>query len=373
SERRQGASALVTERMFTASRCRSRAGGEGGLGGGVRPGGASHCRNTSLSQPGRQIENIDACLSFLAAKGVNIQGLSSEEIRNAPGRPPPPEPAEQCPGPAQPLYAWDCCPRSPDSSTGRDAVQPSLTRVSTAGGDIPTRGSVSAAGNRRSQGFSDKTKANLNKAHRSPSALNEGQCAVQFQGLAQGCTGWVISDHQLLHQHPRCYLRPDSSPSSSSSSSSSTAIPQPNSNSKPWRSKSVSSKHISTSSSSISTAASAMQSAKQDKDSSCKADAPPKVVAQKSMLEKLKLFNSKGSSKSRLRLQWSSGAVGEVRNCLQHRPPGGSRWQRPARNERDQQRDGLRSSSISSSNCLHNRQQPQNGPEGSPSALSAEL
>lgn len=25
-----------------------------------------------------QIENIDACLSFLAAKGVNIQGLSSE-------------------------------------------------------------------------------------------------------------------------------------------------------------------------------------------------------------------------------------------------------------------------------------------------------
>lgn len=37
------------------SRCRSRAGGEGGLGGGVRPGGASHCRNTSLSQPGRQV------------------------------------------------------------------------------------------------------------------------------------------------------------------------------------------------------------------------------------------------------------------------------------------------------------------------------
>lgn len=25
-----------------------------------------------------QIENIDACLSFLAAKGVNIQGLSAE-------------------------------------------------------------------------------------------------------------------------------------------------------------------------------------------------------------------------------------------------------------------------------------------------------
>uniref|UniRef100_A0A8C5TC89 Calponin-homology (CH) domain-containing protein n=1 Tax=Malurus cyaneus samueli TaxID=2593467 RepID=A0A8C5TC89_9PASS len=30
----------------------------------------------------QMIENIDACLSFLAAKGINIQGLSAEEIRN---------------------------------------------------------------------------------------------------------------------------------------------------------------------------------------------------------------------------------------------------------------------------------------------------
>lgn len=58
----------------------------------------------------------------------------------------------------------------------------------------------------------------------------------------------------------------------------------------------MSSKHISPSPSSTST--SAMQSVKQEKDASCKAEAPPKVAAQKSMLEKLKLFNSKGSSKS---------------------------------------------------------------------------
>uniref|UniRef100_A0A674MDX6 Neuron navigator 3 n=1 Tax=Takifugu rubripes TaxID=31033 RepID=A0A674MDX6_TAKRU len=37
----------------------------------------SHCR---LSP--RQIENVDACLSFLDARGVNVQGLSAEEIRN---------------------------------------------------------------------------------------------------------------------------------------------------------------------------------------------------------------------------------------------------------------------------------------------------
>lgn len=53
-----------------------------------------------------------------------------------------------------------------------------------------------------------------------------------------------------------------------------------------------------------------MQSIKQEKDTSCKAapasEAPPKVVAQKSMLEKLKLFNSKGGSKS----STSSNGVG---------------------------------------------------------------
>ncbi|XP_074521803.1 neuron navigator 2 isoform X8 [Halichoeres trimaculatus] len=88
-----------------------------------------------------------------------------------------------------------------------------------------------------------------------------------------------------------------------SSSSSSTAIPQPNSNSKPWRSKSTSSKNTSSPSTSTSSSnASAMQSVKQGKDSTGKAgvegEAPPKAVAQKSMLEKLKLFNSKGGSKS---------------------------------------------------------------------------
>ena len=53
-----------------------------------------------------------------------------------------------------------------------------------------------------------------------------------------------------------------------------------------------------------------MQSVKQEKDTSCKTavatEAPPKVVAQKSMLEKLKLFNSKGGSKS----STSSNGVG---------------------------------------------------------------
>ncbi|CAB1339665.1 unnamed protein product [Coregonus sp. 'balchen'] len=82
-------------------------------------------------------------------------------------------------------------------------------------------------------------------------------------------------------------------PPSSCSSTSSSAIPHPNSSSKPWRSKSGSSKH---------TSSSAMLSVKQEKDTSSKASSsteqPPKVIQQKSMLEKFKLFNSKGGSKS---------------------------------------------------------------------------
>lgn len=110
-----------------------------------------------------------------------------------------------------------------------------------------------------------------------------------------------------------------SSSSASISSSSSSAIPQPSSASKPWRTKSLSSsKHTATSTTS-------MLSAKQDSPAMTtittttaagtttitahantngaskqtpSVEAPAKAATQKSMLEKLKLFNSKGGSKS---------------------------------------------------------------------------
>ncbi|KAG7242672.1 hypothetical protein INR49_020045, partial [Caranx melampygus] len=283
----------------------------------------------------QMIENIDACLSFLAAKGVNIQGLSAEE------RTPPPEPAEQCPGPAQPLSAWDSCPHSPESSTGRDAVQSKLlkfslgqkktsrlpgptARVSTAGGDIPPRGSVSAAGNRRSQGFSDKTKANshLNK---DSSEGTTSQPSVMTEHAPSSAV--TVSSSTSIPAATSALIPPSSS--SSPPPSSSTAIPQPNGNSKPWRSKSMSSKHAtSPSPSSTSTPSSAMQSVKQEKDASSKAapatEAPSKAVTQKSMLEKLKLFNSKGGSKSSTSSSSSSsnGVVTQNDNGAPTRHPG---------------------------------------------------
>ncbi|KAJ8007292.1 hypothetical protein DPEC_G00116020 [Dallia pectoralis] len=38
--------------------------------------------NGSPRSQSQMTENVDACLSFLDARGVNVQGLSSEEIRN---------------------------------------------------------------------------------------------------------------------------------------------------------------------------------------------------------------------------------------------------------------------------------------------------
>lgn len=75
-----------------------------------------------------------------------------------------------------------------------------------------------------------------------------------------------------------------------------SSIPPPNcatsssatpSASKPWRSKSLSAKH---------TATSSLVTVKQPPSASL--EVPPKVIAQKSMLEKLKLFNSKPSFRS---------------------------------------------------------------------------
>lgn len=65
-----------------------------------------------------------------------------------------------------------------------------------------------------------------------------------------------------------------------------------------------------------------MQSVKQEKDASCKAalaSEPPKVVTQKSMLEKLKLFNSKGGSKSS---SSSNGISAQTDNAAPARQPG---------------------------------------------------
>lgn len=98
---------------------------------------------------------------------------------------------------------------------------------------------------------------------------------------------------------------------------SSSSIPQPNAgnSSKPWRSKSLNVKHSATSS---------MLSVKQDPPTrqpvAPPLEVPPKVITQKSMLEKLKLFNSKGTSKAAGVL--TDSLTGKEMEAMEVRPTG---------------------------------------------------
>ncbi|XP_058858505.1 neuron navigator 2 isoform X4 [Acipenser ruthenus] len=297
----------------------------------------------------QMIENIDACLSFLAAKGVNIQGLSAEEIRNGnlkailglffslsrykqqqqtqaaqkqpshqqqqlhhqhqsqTGHPqhgqaaPHHQPPAQCqPHPQATLQQQKAQAEMQSSIPSKDSSQSKLlrftlgpkkssrlpgpsTRMSAAGSETKTRGSVSA-NNRRSQSFNncDKSKP----AHLPPASSQEKEPADSTATQQPGMNENVQSSAPISNSSSTSTI-------SSSSTTTSSAIPQPNSANKPWRSKSLSAKH---------TATSSMLSVKQPSQ-----EAPPKPPVeaakttpngQKSMLEKLKLFNTKGGSKT---------------------------------------------------------------------------
>uniref|UniRef100_A0A8C7HLX6 Neuron navigator 2 n=1 Tax=Oncorhynchus kisutch TaxID=8019 RepID=A0A8C7HLX6_ONCKI len=230
----------------------------------------------------QMIENIDTCLGFLAARGVNIQGLCAEEIRNGnlktilglffslsrykqqqqqqkvlkqqashqpkhstqPGHTPHRSPAHSSTAPehkaASDIHYFRVAHRLPGPTT----------RVSAPGSEGKHCGASNS--NRRSQSFNHHDMPNTTASEHglSPGPIN-------------GC--------------------------------SSSSNPQPNAgnSSKPWRSKSLNTKHSTTSS---------MLSVKQDPPTRQPAATPlevlPKVIAQKSMLEKFKLFNSKGGSKA---------------------------------------------------------------------------
>ncbi|XP_043826055.1 neuron navigator 2 isoform X6 [Dromiciops gliroides] len=297
----------------------------------------------------QMIENIDACLNFLAAKGINIQGLSAEEIRNGnlkailglffslsrykqqqqqpqkqhhSSQPAPAAvvsqlatPPYQCqvggPQPQQqvPATPQSQCPPHPPASHQQAKVQPEMqssassrdpsqsklirftlgqkkisrlpgptARVSAAGSEAKTRGSVSA-NNRRSQSFNNYDKS---KPVNSPPLPPNNE-----QEPSESPT----SSHPGMNENGPASFQSSSSPPSIHCNNSS-AIPQPGSAAKPWRSKSLSAKH---------TATSSMLSVKQPVPETPRP--PPENIKpapnnQKSMLEKLKLFNSKGGSKT---------------------------------------------------------------------------
>ncbi|XP_040351571.1 neuron navigator 2 isoform X7 [Herpailurus yagouaroundi] len=297
----------------------------------------------------QMIENIDACLNFLAAKGINIQGLSAEEIRNgnlkailglffslsrykqqqqqpqkqhlpaplppaasqaagapsqcqagtlqqqvpatpqAPGQPLQPAPHQQSKAPAE----MQSSASSKDSSQSKiirftlgqkkiSRLPGPTARVSTAGSEAKTRGGSATANNRRSQSFNnyDKSKPVTSPLPPPPPSSHEKEPLAS-----------PASSHPGMSENAPVPLESGSSPSPANSGTSS-AIPQPGAASKPWRSKSVSVKHSATPS---------MLSVKQPVPEAPRPSPEamkPAPNSQRSMLEKLKLFNSKGGSKA---------------------------------------------------------------------------
>nr|XP_024110720.2 neuron navigator 2 isoform X3 [Pongo abelii] len=280
----------------------------------------------------QMIENIDACLNFLAAKGINIQGLSAEEIRNgnlkailglffslsrykqqqqqpqkqhlssplppavsqvagAPSQCQAGTPQQQVPATPQAL----CQPHQPaphQQSKAQAEMQSRLpgptARVSAAGSEAKTRGGSTTANNRRSQSFNnyDKSKP-VTSPPPPPSSHEKGLLSsVSAEPLASSA-----SSHPGMSDNAPASLESGSS-STPTNCSTSSAIPQPGTATKPWRSKSLSVKH------------SATVSMLSVKPPGPEAPRPtpeamkPAPNSQKSMLEKLKLFNSKGGSKA---------------------------------------------------------------------------
>ncbi|XP_065793313.1 neuron navigator 2 isoform X1 [Muntiacus reevesi] len=298
----------------------------------------------------QMIENIDACLNFLAAKGINIQGLSAEEIRNGnlkailglffslsrykqqqQQQPPPQKPhlpsplppagsqaagaPSQCQaGPPQqqvpatpqaPCQPHQPAPHQPSkaqaemqsSASSKDSSQSKIirftlgqkkisrlpgptARVSAAGSEAKTRGGSATANNRRSQSFNNYDKSKPVTSPPPPSSSHEKEPLAS-----------PASSHPAMSEDAPAALEGGGGCGPASCGASS-AIPQPGSASKPWRSKSVSVKH---------SAAAAALSAKPPTPEPPR-PAPealkPAPNNQRSMLEKLKLFNSKGASKA---------------------------------------------------------------------------
>ncbi|XP_063527151.1 neuron navigator 2 isoform X3 [Pongo pygmaeus] len=295
----------------------------------------------------QMIENIDACLNFLAAKGINIQGLSAEEIRNgnlkailglffslsrykqqqqqpqkqhlssplppavsqvagAPSQCQAGTPQQQVPATPQAL----CQPHQPaphqqskaqaemqSSASSKDSSQSKIirftlgqkkisrlpgptARVSAAGSEAKTRGGSTTANNRRSQSFNNYDKSKPVTSPPPPPSSHEKE------PLASSA-----SSHPGMSDNAPASLESGSS-STPTNCSTSSAIPQPGTATKPWRSKSLSVKH------------SATVSMLSVKPPGPEAPRPtpeamkPAPNSQKSMLEKLKLFNSKGGSKA---------------------------------------------------------------------------
>uniref|UniRef100_A0A673IMV5 Neuron navigator 2-like n=1 Tax=Sinocyclocheilus rhinocerous TaxID=307959 RepID=A0A673IMV5_9TELE len=254
----------------------------------------------------KQIENIDACLGFLAAKGVNIKGLCAEEIRNgnlkailglfftlsrfrqqqqqtlkqthrcaSPGLPPHTPPcSSSCASPIHQHYTSSPCAQKPQTDLQSRYYSPAHILDSFfIDIDSIAAGLVS----------NQKKAVRLSVAQKKNSRCAFHVSVSHYILFTSPCPPIILLHHKKATPSPIMvdHGRISSSIPPPSCTSTTTTT------SKPWRSKSLSAKH---------TATSSMVTVKQPPPDSL--EVPPKVIAQKSMLEKLKLFNSKTGSRT---------------------------------------------------------------------------
>uniref|UniRef100_A0A8B9BE34 Neuron navigator 3 n=1 Tax=Anser brachyrhynchus TaxID=132585 RepID=A0A8B9BE34_9AVES len=269
----------------------------------------------------QMIENVDVCLSFLAARGVNVQGLSAEEIRNGNLKAilglffslsrykqqqhhqqqyyqSLVELQQQVPSPSAESSQSKTHQDMQSSLTARYATQsnhsgiatsqkktsrlPGPSRVPAAGSSTKVQGASNL--NRRSQSFNSIDK------NKPPQYANGNEKADSPKGPhpSAGMNGNV--------QHP-----------TSTGQQQVSAIPSPSA-SKPWRSKSMNVKHSATSTmlsvKQPSPATSPTPSSDRLKPPPSEGMKPPSS-GQKSMLEKFKLVNARTALRPPLSL--SSG------------------------------------------------------------------
>uniref|UniRef100_A0A8C4IYL2 Neuron navigator 3 n=1 Tax=Dromaius novaehollandiae TaxID=8790 RepID=A0A8C4IYL2_DRONO len=268
----------------------------------------------------QMIENVDVCLSFLAARGVNVQGLSAEEIRNGNLKAilglffslsrykqqqhhqqqyyqSLVELQQQVPSPPAEISQSKTHQDMQSSLTARYATQSNHSGIATSQkktSRLPGPSRVPAAGSStKVQGAS-----NLNRRSQSFNSIDKNKPPQYANGNEKDSP---------KGPHPSAGMNGNVQHPASSGQQQVSAIPSPSA-SKPWRSKSMNVKHSATSTmlsvKQPSPATSPTPSSDRLKPPPSEGVKPPSS-GQKSMLEKFKLVNARTALRPPLSL--SSG------------------------------------------------------------------
>ncbi|XP_069908759.1 neuron navigator 3 isoform X6 [Oryctolagus cuniculus] len=240
----------------------------------------------------QMIENVDVCLSFLAARGVNVQGLSAEEIRNGNlkailglffslSR------YKQQQHHQQQYYQslvglqQRVAPSSAPSETSQAKTQQDMQSRLPGPSRVPAASSSSSSSSSKGQGAS-----NLNRRSQSFNSIDKNKPPNYANGNEKDSS---------KGPQPSSGVNGNMQPSSTPGQPPASAIPSPSA-SKPWRSKSMNVKHSATSTMLTVKQASPATSPTPSSDRlkpPVSEGAKTAPSGQKSMLEKFKLVNAR--------------------------------------------------------------------------------